>query len=81
MGKTRKMEHQVSCPSDLNKHVLLGDRTELAGLWTSTQHSRVCSCGQHGDAESVWPSMQLGSSPFLGMAQPGPVSSSEGGTH
>ncbi|CAN0499022.1 unnamed protein product [Rangifer tarandus platyrhynchus] len=60
------MEYLVSCPSDFNKQVLLGEKTELAGLWSSTQHSRVCSCGQHGDVGNVWPSMQLSGSPFLG---------------
>ena len=60
------MEHLVSCPSDFNRHMLPGERAAVAGLWSSTQRRRVCSCGQHGDVESTWPSMQLSGSPFMG---------------
>ena len=60
------MEHLVSCPSDFNKHMLLGERTAVAGLWSSTQRRWMCSCSQHGDVERTWPSMQLSGSPFLG---------------
>lgn len=65
-GETGRTEHLVSCPSDFNRHMLPGERAALAGLWSSTQRRRVCSCGQHGDVESTWPSMQLSGSPFLG---------------
>lgn len=72
--KRRRSEHgrregrSIWCPAPLTliNTCFQGRETALAGLWSSIQRRRMCSCSQHGDVESAWPSMQLSGSPFLG---------------
>ena len=64
----RREGRSIWCPAPVTliNTCFQGRETALAGLWSSIQRRRMCSCSQHGDVESAWPSMQLTGSPFLG---------------
>lgn len=74
----RKMEHQVSCPSDLNKHVLLG--AEPGWLVCGPPHSTVgCAAAVIGMSVRQ-PSMQPRQLPISGHGTARPCVLFGGGT-